>query len=301
MTLRYGEPFCLRSIPEKKRPHRNTAAFRHIAFLLIFVTSFFFANLYATQQFISPEAVYPPPLFTKPRGLSPVVTPPAIKPGNGPVVCLIMDDVGGDKELLKTVAKIPFPMTLSVLPDCQYSRESADWAHQHGYEVMVHLPMQPESYREEDPDQHALLVSMNRRQISEETQRALSEIPYAVGVNNHMGSLFTTKRAKLNAALDILMQQNLYFVDSRTTARSIGYELAHEKGIPSLERTLFLDDAGDSEPIRVRFQELIERARVEGQAVGICHFRPETIATLSKLEPETYKGIQFTFPSRIVR
>ncbi len=63
-----------------------------------------------------------------------------------------MDDVGRDRDLLNAVARIPFPMTLSVLPDEQYTKESADWAHGHGYEVMLHLPMQPEPYREKIRD-----------------------------------------------------------------------------------------------------------------------------------------------------
>jgi hypothetical protein len=301
MVLRYGEPFSLRKIPGKKRSGQNPKIFRHLAFLLIFVVSFFFANLYATQEFVVPkESLYRPLTFARPavRLLEPA---PIDAEPQGPVVCIIMDDVGRDKELLTSIANIPFPMTLSVLPDCEYTKESADWAHNHGYEVMVHLPMQPEPFRDEDPGQHALLVSMNRREILEETRRALSEIPFAVGVNNHMGSLFTTKRAKLNAVLDVLVQDNLYFVDSRTTARSIGYELAHEKGIPSSERTLFLDDIHDPEPIRERFEELISLARQEGQAVGICHFRPETIAVLRTLDLNTYRDIRFTFPSRIVR
>lgn len=301
MALRYGEPFSLRKVPEKKRPAQNLKFFRHFAFFLIFVVSFFFANLYATQEFVVTENSFGrPPAFARPTVPFKQRAHVTVEP-SGPVVCLIMDDVGRDRDLLTSLADIGFPMTLSVLPDCEYSKESADWAHNHGYEVMVHLPMQPEPYRDEDPGRHALLVSMKRREIYEETQRALDEIPYAVGVNNHMGSLFTTRRAKLDVVLDVLEHDNLYFIDSRTTPRSIGYELAHEKGIPSSERTLFLDDSNDHEPIRERFQELIGLARQEGQAVGICHFRPETIAVLRTIDPDMYRDIRFTFPSRIVR
>ena len=301
MSPLYGESFSLRDAPRATNRKSEFPVFlKHLAFILIFVISFFIANLYTAQAFLVPGSKDRIAGAARPELRTPAVAS-ALAELEKPNVCIIMDDVGENEELLNTLPRIPFPLTLSVMPDCQYTKSSADWAHNHGYEVMVHLPMQPLLYPEENPGRHALLVSMDRQTLLQETSRALSEVPYAAGVNNHMGSLFTTNRAKLDVVLDVLAQRNLYFIDSRTSVRSIGYEMAHEKGLRCGERSLFLDDINDREPIRQRFEELLGLARRNGQAVGICHFRPETVAVLSHLDPHTFSDIQFTYPSRVVR
>lgn len=306
MTLRYGESFslCKKRMPDA-RGRMSKRLSKHLGFLFIFVVCFFFANLYAAQEYLN---VPPPAALAKLQKAS--VAPPDLKishphlaplPPKSPTVCLIMDDVGRDRDLLHRLADIPFPITVSVLPDLTFTRESAEWAHGHGFEVMLHMPMQPEQITGEDAGSDALYVSMNRRQLEWATQKALSEVPYAVGVNNHMGSRFTQDRAKLRIVMRVLAEEHLYFVDSRTTAESVAYQLAQEKGIPSSERSLFLDDAHDVVPISQRFRELIQTARENGEAVGICHFRPETIAVLTSLPPDTYRDIHFVFASQIVR
>jgi polysaccharide deacetylase 2 family uncharacterized protein YibQ len=127
-------------------------------------------------------------------------------------------------------------------------------------------------------------------------------VPHAVGVNNHMGSKFTAEADAMRPFLDWVQSTGLYFVDSGTTAQSVAYEEAHELGIPSAARTLFLDNADEPGQIRARFLELAESARQQGEAIGICHFRPHTAVVLAEMLPQlNTMGIELVRASELVR
>ncbi|PWT90559.1 MAG: hypothetical protein C5B54_06940, partial [Acidobacteria bacterium] len=228
-----------------------------------------------------------------------IFEPPPRSPAQ-PSVTLIIDDVGEDFDLLRDLQRIHIPLTVSILPDTRYSKQSAEWAYQHGMEIMVHLPMEPIGYPAEDPGRDALMNRMNRSQIQTRTEELLNAVPHAVGTNNHMGSRFTENSSKMNDVLDIVARDHFYFIDSRTIASSVGYQVALEKGVPAGERTLFLDDIHDHESIQARFDELVNAARRDGHAIGICHLRPQTIATLEQMKIADYTDVKFSFASDAV-
>ncbi len=214
-----------------------------------------------------------------------------------PRVAIIIDDAGENLELLENLAELPFLVTVSVIPGTLHDAESAGWAKRHGFEVMVHLPMEPEAYPEKDPGKNAILTSMSNRKLKETTLDLIEEIPYASGVNNHMGSRFTQSAAKMNPVMDMIARNKLYFVDSRTTPYSTAFQIAQLKNIPSAERNLFLDD--DNGEILQRFQELVQLAKTEGTAIGIAHLRPMTLETLKSIDISEYRDTQFVFASEL--
>jgi uncharacterized protein len=216
-----------------------------------------------------------------------------------PRVSIIIDDAGQNIVLLRKLVSLSFPVTVSVIPGTEYAQRSAQWAYDHGFEVMVHLPMEPKSFPEKDPGWNSLLFSMNRKQLEKATLRMLREIPHAQGVNNHMGSLLTAKKTKMSPVLDVVKREGLYFVDSRTTPHSVGFALAQAKWIPSTERSLFLDEALDVESIAGRFHELVETGRKNGTAVGIAHLKEETIEALRTIDAADYRDIDFTSASEV--
>jgi polysaccharide deacetylase 2 family uncharacterized protein YibQ len=269
----------------------------HIVFFFTFLASFFFANLFASQEFRKD------PILLKMEKRKPayeVVTSIVPTQLTGPRVTIIVDDVGQDISLLEELQKVTFPITVSVLPDTPFCAQSADWAFEHGIEVMVHLPMEPLAYPAEDPGRDALMCKMNPAQLQLTASKLLDAVPHAVGTNNHMGSRFTENRVKMETVLDVISKKHFYFIDSRTTANSIGFELAKMKHIPSTERTLFLDDEHDTQSVEQRFAQLVQAARKDGSAVGICHLKPRTIAALEQQNPHAFSDVRFTFASESV-
>jgi uncharacterized protein len=214
-----------------------------------------------------------------------------------PRVAIIIDDAGENLDLLEQLVELPFSVTVSVIPGTLHDAESAGWAKRHGFEVMVHLPMEPEAYPEKDPGKNAILTSMNNRKLKETTLDLIEEIPYASGVNNHMGSRFTQSAAKMIPVMEMIARKELYFVDSRTTPFSTAFQVAQFEKVPSAERNLFLDD--DSRQIVDRFQELVELAKIQGTAIGIAHLRTATMEVLKSIDLSEYRDIQFVFASEL--
>lgn len=195
-------------------------------------------------------------------------------------VAIVIDDLGQDLEMAKKFLRVPLPLTFSILPFQQHSREIADLAHEHGREVLVHLPMEPKDYPKTHPGQGALLVSMSRSAMQKALREALDSIPHASGVNNHMGSRFTESPELMGIVLTDLRQRGLYFLDSYTSGRSVCTTLATQLDLPSLRRHVFLDHQDLKSLVERQIELLIRKARVEGATVAIGHPRKTTLEAI---------------------
>jgi len=213
-----------------------------------------------------------------------------------PRVAIIMDDMGMSDEHLEDLLALDFPVTLSVLPGEVSSVEVATLAHDRGWEVMLHLPMEPMNYPEANPGDRALFVSMNRTEIEKSVRESLELVPFVSGVNNHMGSRFTGDEDGMRAVLGVLELSELYFVDSRTTPDTVAYMMALGMGVPAAERNVFLDNEKDIKKIEDNISLLLDLAAREGSAVGICHPYDETIAALLNMEERLTTGKVMVVP-----
>lgn len=201
-----------------------------------------------------------------------------------PRIAIIMDDMGMSDRFLDELLALEVPVTVAVLPGESYSIKVATLAHDRGWEVMLHQPMEPVDYPKVNPGDHALFVSMDRAEIEEHLTDSIESIPFISGVNNHMGSRFTGDEAGMSAVLDVLEQYDLYFVDSRTTPHTVAYTLALGMGVPATKRNVFLDNDRDVNKIEENIELLLNLAAREGSAVGICHPYNETITALKRME-----------------
>jgi polysaccharide deacetylase 2 family uncharacterized protein YibQ len=213
-----------------------------------------------------------------------------------------MDDLGRDLASGRELAAIDLPVTFAVMPGNPHSREVAELAHQHGREVLVHMPMQPQGYPEINPGNDALLIDMDAEEIQTRVRGFLERVPHAVGGNNHMGSRFTESPEGMQAVMAILRESGLFFVDSVTSGRSVGIEEAVKAGVPAAARDVFLDNEQDVARIAAELRHLVRVAQRQGRAIGICHPYPETMEALRR-ETATLKesGVEIVPVSRLVR
>jgi len=216
-------------------------------------------------------------------------------------VAIIIDDVGYGGFLTEKLLNLPFPVALSILPHLNHSTDIAREAHRLGYEVMLHLPM--ESIRpEENRGEGIIYVDMSKKTISRLIEKSLDSVPYAVGVNNHMGSRVCQNPEVVEVILTRLKKHNLYFIDSLVIASSKAYQIAQKMAIPSHYRRVFLDNQNDPDYIRGQLEELKDKAISEGEAIGIGHCRRNTLDVLTEAVPEIEKeGIEFVFASELVK
>ncbi len=218
-----------------------------------------------------------------------------------PKLAIIIDDFGRNKKIAEEIYKIHSPITFSIFPYFPYSSEIARTAAAKGYEVMLHLPMEPSSPRA-NPGKGAIYVRMSPEEIAFQTAENIINLPPVIkGVNNHMGSRATSNRRVMEAMLSELKKYNFYYVDSVTSGHSIAFVVAKELGIKTAKRDIFLDNKNDADYIKGQLRKLMAKALKNKKAIGIGHTRPLTIKVIGEMIPEIEKkGIQIVFASEIV-
>jgi polysaccharide deacetylase 2 family uncharacterized protein YibQ len=199
--------------------------------------------------------------------------------GPAPRIAFIIDDIGSSITRAKAFLSLKMPMTFAVLPKLEYSNLLAQEIFEKGYEVMLHQPMEPYD-QDIDPGPGALYVSYRDDEIEEIVRENIAQMPQASGVNNHMGSRFTSCSNKVVEALKIIKQKNLFFVDSLTSRHSQAYKMARRLNIKSAPRNVFLDNSLELSDIRRQLNHLKRHALTHGEAIGIGHPHLSTLFAL---------------------
>lgn len=217
-----------------------------------------------------------------------------------PRISIIIDDVGFSLSRANHFLELDFPLTYSVLPRLRDSLRIAEMIHGQGHEVMIHQPMEPYN-GDIDPGPCALYVDDHPDKIRAILESNLSDFPFAVGINNHMGSRFTSSESCVSRALQIIKSSNRFFLDSITSSHSKGYQTALRLHMPAGRRDIFLDNSPDEINILKQLKRLMARARTCGQAVGIGHPYPQTVRALKWfIKQEDLSGYYFTHISNII-
>ncbi len=208
-----------------------------------------------------------------------------ITPAYAGVISIVIDDLGYSEHQGQRAINLPAAVTLSVLPVTPYSESLIEKASANGHEVMLHLPMQAESYAPQEPD--TLTISMTETELKEKVSYFISLYPNIAGVNNHMGSGITSSEQKMEWLMQTLADQPpLFFLDSRTTSLTVAQQQAQLHQIPNTRRDIFLDnDPGDLEEIRAQLKNLVTKAQREGFALAIGHPHPNTLTILEQELP----------------
>ena len=216
-------------------------------------------------------------------------------------VAIIIDDCGWSKSILKELNEINEPLTLSFLPKAPYSKELIKVLEGRNFDFMLHLPLEPMP-----PHQCFDKGLITTKMSDDEINRAFYDdvkdyLPYIKGVNNHMGSLFTSDKDKMKILLNDIRKENLFFIDSVTSEKSVGFQLAKQMGIKTAKRDIFLDNKAEPDYIKQQVRKLVEVAKKKGKAVAIGHAKRITLKVLKEVIPEIEKeGIEIVPASSIV-
>lgn len=195
-------------------------------------------------------------------------------------LALVVDDMGEDIGFAQGLAALDVPVAFSIWPDSGSREAVLKIAKARGREILIHLPMQPKGFPKVDPGRHPLLVTMTADQVRETVRRAVERVPGAIGLNNHMGSQFTENVFGMHAALQAFKDKGLFFLDSRTTAETVGEREAQRIGLRFYKRDVFLDNEQNVSAILHQLRKAEALARSRGQAIAIGHPHPETLAAI---------------------
>lgn len=238
-----------------------------------------------------------------PRPLPPLVAPPAGTPAwkhfalpapaatGHPRIVIVIDDMGVDRHRSDKVAALPGPLTLAWLPYARDLPQQTEKARAHGHELIVHMPMEPTG--KEDPGPGALLTRLDEATLRQRLATNLSAFQGFVGINNHMGSRFTTDQAGMAVVMAELGARGLMFLDSRTTANTASGPLSRHYQVPMLSRDVFLDHVMTAQGVAASLAKVEQIARKNGVAIAIGHPHDVTIAALTQWLPTLQaKGFQ---------
>jgi len=248
----------------------------------------------------TPARPTPSPLPGRPQPSPALPAPTPIRTANAPRVAIIIDDLGNDIDTVRRATDLRQRLTFAVIPHLRYSKEAAELLHARGFEIMLHLPMEPEDPHN-DPGEGAVLERMEGAEIHAVVERDLAAVPWIRGVNNHMGSRLTADPRRMRFVLEALRGTPYYFVDSRTSAESVAFAVARELSVPTAQRAVFLDNVEEESAVRKQLEVLVARARADGVAVGIGHIKPLTVRVLAAWLPEAERrGVRFVYASEVV-
>ncbi|MBZ2171333.1 divergent polysaccharide deacetylase family protein [Nitratidesulfovibrio sp. SRB-5] len=207
--------------------------------------------------------------------------PVAVAPG-GARLAIVIDDIGESMSAARDLAALDYPVTFSVWPRSTHAREAAELAHKARREVMIHLPMEPVRYPQVKPGPGAILSGQQPQEMAALVRDAVRRVPYAVGLNNHMGSRATQNAAAMRTVCEALDGTGMFVLDSMTHPASKLYFEAKRAGLPAYKRNVFLDVIADKRNIMFQLDKAARIAQAEGQAIAIGHPLPETVAALKE-------------------
>ncbi len=324
-------------VPQQKKSRSGTTAERNAYLLKLYVLLGLIAVLLIALLFLTPdrrdvselssgpdetariddsgERGQPEPEFEDPLPPPPVRLPDPVPtpqperqpetPAPEPIpplvgdLYLILDDAGYSLWELEPFLELNVPLTVSVLPHLQFSFEAAEATHRAGHDVMLHMPMQ--ALGRGDPGPGAIEVTHQPDEIALLVQDALNSVPHAVAANNHMGSAVTEQLHSMQTVIEVLHEQGIFFLDSRTTAQTVVAEAGDLLGIQTIERHIFVDHYRDIESMRDALLAGIERARTQGYAVLIGHVQTRELPQLIRETAELAetRGVAFRRISHI--
>lgn len=218
-----------------------------------------------------------------------------------PRVVIVIDDMGVDKKRSARMARLAATLTLSFLPYAHNVQEQVDAAAAMGHEIMMHVPMMPESDTI-DPGPNVLRGDIAASELQSRILANLDAFHGYDGINNHMGSRFTQDRAGLEELMSDLRTRGVFFLDSRTHPASIAEKMAAEAGVPTAHRDVFLDHVETPAAVAKSLALLEKDARRHGVAIAIGHPKDVTIEALAAWLPTLRaKGIDVVSLGTIIR
>ena len=193
-----------------------------------------------------------------------------------PKLAIIIDDVAYVHQI-RLIKKIPFRVTPSFFPPTKRHPDTIKLSKDFNF-AMIHLPTEALSFARPEPE--TLKVGDSTQKMRTRIRQIKKWFPSIKYYNNHTGSKFTSDFQAMDRLMSIMKDENLYFVDSRTTASTKAPEIAKKYGLKLYSRDIFIDNDIDKNLIRKQLMKAVKIAKKRGYAVAIGHPHENTLKVL---------------------
>ncbi|MUT66249.1 divergent polysaccharide deacetylase family protein [Paenibacillus sp. NEAU-GSW1] len=213
-------------------------------------------------------------------------------------IAIVIDDFGNDMDGTEEMLKLPVKFTVAVMPFMPTTKRDAEEAHRLGHDVIVHMPMEPNRGLKSWLGPGAITTDLSDAEIRSRVEAAIDAVPYAVGMNNHMGSRVTADERVMRIVIGVCKERGLFFLDSRTTFKTVVPKVTKELGVPLVSNDVFLDDIYTEAHISKQIGVVRKHLESHEYCVVIGHVGPpgkKTAAVLRQSIPAMQSGAQVQF------
>ncbi|MFC4777272.1 divergent polysaccharide deacetylase family protein [Paenibacillus sp. GCM10023252] len=218
-------------------------------------------------------------------------------------VAIVIDDFGNGMMGTEEMLKLPVRFTAAVMPFMPTTKQDAEAAYKLGNDVIIHMPMEPNRGLKRWLGPGALTSDLSDSEIRKRVEDAIKDVPHAIGMNNHMGSKITADERIMRIVLTVCREHGLFFLDSRTTYKTVVPKVAKELDVPLLSNDVFLDDVYTAEHISGQIGMLRKCIEQDDSCIVIGHVGPPGRITASVLQqsiPQLRSSAEFVKTSSLV-
>lgn len=199
-------------------------------------------------------------------------------------IAIVIDDFGNGMKGTDEMLKLPVKLTVAIMPFLPSTKKDAEKAHALGNDVIVHMPMEPIRGRSSWLGPGAILTSLTDDEIRRRVEAAIDDVPHAIGMNNHMGSRVTADERVMRIVLQVCKERGLFFLDSRTSWKTVVPKVAKALGVPLLQNDVFLDDVNTRRHIARQISVVRKELAKRSSCVVIGHVGPTGLTTSGELK-----------------
>lgn len=219
------------------------------------------------------------------------------------VLAIVIDDFGNNMKGTEEMLSLPIPLTVAIMPFMPTTERDAKLAHARGHEVIVHLPMEPKRGKKSWLGPGAITTDLSDEEIRKRVEEAIKNVPYAVGMNHHMGSKVTENERIMRIVLGVCQEKGLYYLDSKTASKSVIPKIAKELSVPYLENSMFFDHQYSSQHIYKQASILVKRLEDQSPVIAIGHVGitgDKVVGAIKANIPEYEKHAEIVLLSQLV-
>lgn len=211
-------------------------------------------------------------------------------------VAIVIDDFGNRMDGTEEMLKLPVKITAAIMPFMPTTKEDAELAYSLGHDVIVHMPMEPEKGLKSWLGPGAITADLSEAEIRKRVEEAIDNVPHAIGMNNHMGSKITADERIMRIVLTVCKERGLFFLDSRTTWKTVIPKVAKEVGVPLVSNEIFLDDVYTEQHVAGQIVKVNKFLESHDSCVIIGHVGvpgKKTASVLNRSIPSMQSSVEF--------
>lgn len=199
-------------------------------------------------------------------------------------IAIVIDDFGNSMKGTEQMLELPIKITVAVMPFLPTTKQDAEEAFRKGHDVIVHMPMEPISGNPRWLGPGAITTNLSDDEIRKRVNAAIDQVPHAIGMNNHMGSKATKDERVMKVVLEVCKERGLFFLDSRTSYRTVVSKVAAAVGVPTLHNNVFLDDVHTQGHVVKKIAEVRKFLKDHERCVVIGHVGQSGMITSGALK-----------------